>query len=169
MDRIYNVLFLCTGNSARSIMAEAVLNQIGSERFRAYSAGSHPANQVNPHTAALLRKHKHPVDNLRSKGWEEFSKPDAPEMDLIITVCDRAAGEVCPVWPGRPITAHWGFEDPAAFVGNEEATRAFFESTYRQITTRVRLLVNLPLRTLDRVAAQQKIRDIGAAPVSIST
>lgn len=160
-DRVYNVLFLCTGNSARSVMAEAILNEIGEDRFKAYSAGSHPTGQVNPFTVALLRRNRHALEDLRSKGWEAFGKPDAPQMDLVITVCDQAAGEVCPIWPGHPITAHWGFEDPAAFVGPEAQKRARFEDVYRQIMTRVRLLVNLPLRSLDRLAAQQKIREIG--------
>ncbi len=161
MERVYNVLFLCTGNSARSVMAEALLSQIGRDRFKAYSAGSHPAGTVNPFTVELLKRNGHATDHLRSKSWDEFERPDAPQMDLVITVCDSAAGEVCPVWPGHPITAHWGFEDPAAFHGPPDEKRAKFESVYREIVTRVRLLVSLPLRSLDRLAAEQKVREIG--------
>ena len=161
MERVYTVLFLCTGNSARSVMAESLLNQIGKDRFKAYSAGSHPAGTVNPFTVELLERNGHATDHLRSKSWDEFGRPGAPQMDLVITVCDSAAGETCPVWPGHPITAHWGFEDPAAFQGPPDEKRAKFEAVYRQIATRVRLLVSLPLRSLDRLAAEQKVREIG--------
>jgi arsenate reductase len=157
----YNVLFLCTGNSARSVMAEAILNKIGGGRFKAFSAGSHPAGKVNPYTLELLKKQGHPVDQLASKSWSVFEKPDAPRMDMIITVCDNAAGEVCPVWPGKPVTAHWGFEDPAAFVGPDEAKRAGFHDIYRQITTRVRLLVSLPVERLEHLALETELRSIG--------
>jgi arsenate reductase len=158
--RTYNVLFLCTGNSARSIMAEVILNKLGRHRFRAYSAGSHPAGQINPHTIEVLEHHGHPVEGLASKNWSVFAEPDAPRMDIIITVCDRAAGEVCPLWPGRPVAAHWGFEDPAAFVGSPAAVRDKFHEIYRQITTRVRLLLNLRLEQLDRLSLQTALGDI---------
>ena len=161
MSRVYNVLFLCTGNSARSVMAEAILNRIGRGRFKAYSAGSHPAGRVNPFTIELLQKNRHSVEGLRSKAWDEFAKSDAPAMDLVITVCDAAAGETCPIWPGHPITAHWGFEDPAAFEGTDAEKRAKFKEVYQQILTRARLLVNLPLTSLERRASERKVRAIG--------
>jgi arsenate reductase len=160
-EKIYNVLFLCTGNSARSVMAEAILNSIGRGHFKAYSAGSHPAGAVNPRTIELLKKRGHPIDKLSSKSWSVFEKPDSPRMDMIITVCDKAAGEVCPVWPGKPVTAHWGFEDPSAFLGSPEKTAAKFEEVYRQIMTRVRLLVNLRIDQLDHLALQTELRAIG--------
>jgi arsenate reductase len=160
-DRIYNVLFLCTGNSARSVMAESILNELGKGRFKAFSAGSHPAGQVNPYTIEQLKKQGHPVAHLSSKSWSVFEKPDAPRMDMIITVCDNAAGEVCPVWPGKPVTAHWGFEDPAAFDGPSEARRAKFHAIYLEIAARVRLLVNLPLERLDHLALQGQLRSVG--------
>jgi arsenate reductase len=160
-DKVYNVLFLCTGNSARSVMAECILNKLGAGRFRAFSAGSHPAGQVNPYTLEQLKKQGHPVDHLSSKSWSAFEKPDTPRMDMIITVCDNAAGEVCPVWPGKPITAHWGFEDPAAFEGPPEAKRAKFHAIYLEITARVRLLAGLPLQRLDHLALQGQLRAIG--------
>ena len=159
--RVHNVLFLCTGNSARSVMAEAILNEIGGGRFRAYSAGSLPTGVVNPYTIELLKKQGHPVDQLSSKSWSVFEKPGSPRMDLIITVCDNAAGEVCPVWPGRPVTAHWGFEDPAAFSGTHDAKAAKFNEIYRQIMTQVRLLVDLPIDRLDHAALEAELRSIG--------
>ncbi len=159
--RIYNVLFLCTGNSARSVMAESILNQIGGGRFKAFSAGSHPAGKVNPYTIELLKLKDHSVDGLASKSWSVFEKADAPRMDMIITVCDNAAGEICPIWPGRPMTAHWGFEDPAAFEGSHDAKTAKFNRIYIEIMARVRLLVNLPCDRLDRPALQSRLRDIG--------
>jgi arsenate reductase (thioredoxin) len=162
--KTYNVLFLCTGNSARSVMAEAILNNAGRGRFKAYSAGSHPTGTVNPFTVELLGKNGHPVDELTSKSWTVFEKPTAPRMDMIITVCDSAAGEVCPVWPGRPVTAHWGFEDPAAFDGPAESKRARFHDVYRQIATRVRLLVSLPVERLDHLALETQLRNIGKMP-----
>ena len=158
----YNVLFLCTGNSARSIMAEALLNDLGKGRFRAHSAGSHPSGRVNPVSLELLRSGRHPVEGLRSKSWDEFGTPDAPRMDFVITVCDRAAGEVCPVWPGQPVSAHWGFEDPAAFVGPDEEKRRRFLDVYQQIATRIRLFINLPLEKLDRLALVREVRALGA-------
>ena len=142
-------------------MAEAVLNRIGHGRFKAYSAGSHPTGKVNPFTIELLRSNGHAVDELRSKAWDEFSRSGAPAMDLVITVCDQAAGEVCPIWPGQPITAHWSFEDPAAFAGTEEEKRAKFGEVYRQILGRMHMLVRLPLTTRDRPAGEQQVRAIG--------
>jgi arsenate reductase len=147
--RPYNVLFLCTGNSARSVMAEAILNQRGRGRFRAFSAGSHPAGQVNPFTLDVLRKHGHATEGLRSKSWDEFAMPGAPTMDIVITVCDSAAGEVCPVWPGRPATAHWGFPDPAAFQGSDNDKRAFFAEVYGRIEKRLEAFAALNLDRLD--------------------
>jgi arsenate reductase len=160
----YNVLFLCTGNSARSIMAEAILNKIGGGRFKAYSAGSHPAGKVNPYTIELLEKQGHSTEGLSSKSWSIFEEPDALRMDMIITVCDNAAGEVCPMWPGRPVTAHWGFEDPAACMGSHAARSAKFNEIYRQILTRVRLMVSLPLESLDHLALETRLRSIGHTP-----
>jgi arsenate reductase len=163
--RVYNVLFLCTGNSARSVMAEVILNTLGKGRFKGYSAGSHPAGQVNPFTVELLRGNGHPVDELRSKSWDEFAAPGAPKMDFVITVCDNAAGEVCPVWPGQPVSAHWGFEDPAAFQGQDEEKRRLFRLIYQQIGSRIRLFLSLPVEKLDRLSLQQKVKDIGKAPL----
>ncbi len=163
--RAYNVLFLCTGNSARSVMAEVILNTLGEGRFKAYSAGSHPAGKVNPFTLDLLRGNGHAVGDLRSKSWDEFAAPGAPKMDFVITVCDNAAGEVCPIWPGQPVSAHWGFEDPAAFQGPDEEKRRLFRQIYQQIASRVRLFLSLPLEKLDRLSLQQKVKDIGKAPL----
>jgi arsenate reductase (thioredoxin) len=159
--RTYNVLFLCTANSARSVIAEAILNNLGRGRFNAFSAGSHPAGKVNPFTIDLLKANNHATENFRSKGWDEFAAPDAPRMDIVITVCDNAAGEVCPVWPGQPATAHWGFADPAAFKGSDEDKRARFLETYRQIATRIRLLLALPMDKLDHLALEIQVRQIG--------
>ena len=163
-ERVYKVLFLCTGNSARSVMAEALLNELGKGRFEAYSGGSHPAGQVNPLTIELLGKNRHPVGHLRSKNWDEFAQPSAPQMDFVITVCDKAAGEACPVWPGEPISAHWGFEDPVAFQGPEEEKRARFAKIYREIMACVRILASLPIERLDRLALQRQVRNIGMTP-----
>jgi arsenate reductase len=160
-QRIYNVLFLCTGNSARSIMAEAYLNATGGERFRAYSAGSHPTGKVNPFAIDLLQKNHISTEGARSKDWDEFAKRDAPPMDIIITVCDQAAGEQCPVWPGRPLTAHWGVEDPAAAQGTDEQKRAAFMKTFATLQKRVALLVNLRPEALDRLAMEEQLRSIG--------
>jgi protein-tyrosine-phosphatase len=155
------VLFLCTGNSARSIMAEALLNFYGMGRFRAHSAGSHPAGAVNPLTLDTLRIAKINTEGLRSKSWDEFSKPGAPKLDFVFTVCDNAAGEVCPVWPGQPITAHWGFPDPAAFEGSDTERRAFFQDIFRQIRTRIELFISLPIASLDRLSLQRKLDEMG--------
>lgn len=142
-------------------MAESILNKIGGGRFQAFSAGSHPTGKVNPFTTELLRKNGHPVDHLTSKSWTAFEGPTAPRMDMIITVCDNAAGEACPVWPGKPLTAHWGFEDPAGFEGPDDGKRAKFHEIYRQIMTRVRLLVSLPVERLDHLALETQLRAIG--------
>lgn len=162
-DKIYNVLFLCTGNSARSILAECILNREGMGRFKAYSAGSHPKGEVHPYALDLLRSQNYPVDELRSKGWEEFSEPDAPEMDFVFTVCDQAAAEVCPVWPGQPMTAHWGIPDPAAVEGTEAVKRAAFADAMRFLTNRISIFVNLPMDGLDSLALQKRLREIGQA------
>ena len=159
-SRIYNVLFLCTGNSARSIMAEALLNKAGAGRFRGYSAGSHPAGEVNPLTLDLLKRNNFPLDGLRSKSWDEFARPDAPAMDFVLTVCDQAAGEVCPLWPGQPMTAHWGVEDPVAAQGTEEERQKVFSSVFRTLHTRIGLLVSLPLEKLDKLLLQQELHSI---------
>jgi arsenate reductase (thioredoxin) len=159
--RTYNVLFLCTGNSARSILAEAVLNNLGQGRFRAYSAGSHPAGRVNPYALELLQKHRLPVDGLRSKSWDEFAQPGAPPLDFVFTVCDSAAGEVCPIWPGQPITAHWGVEDPAAVEGSDEAKRRAFLNAFQILGNRIRIFASLRLESLDRLALDAKLREIG--------
>lgn len=156
-SKIYNTLFLCTGNSARSIMAEALLNQLGNGRFKAYSAGSLPGARVHPLTLAVLESAKLPTDNLRSKSWDEFATPNAPQMDFVITLCDNAAGELCPVWPGQPITAHWGFEDPSAFQGSPEKNREHFDKIFRQIANRIKIFTSLPLTTLDRVAIKREL------------
>lgn len=158
--RVYNVLFLCTGNSARSIMAEAILNQIGGGRFRGYSAGSHPAGAVNPHTIELLERNRFRFDGLRSKSWDEFSQPGAPTMDFVLTVCDKAAGEVCPTWPGQPISAHWGVEDPAEVKGSNEVKQKAFSDAFMTLRTRVGLLVNLPIEKLDRLSLQAELQSI---------
>ena len=162
-ERTFNVLFLCTGNSARSILAEACLNSIGRSRFRAYSAGSHPTSKVNPFAIELLEKNTIPTQLLRSKAWDEFAKPGAPKMDIIITVCDQAAGEVCPVWPGQPITAHWGVEDPAVVAGDDNTRRAAFVKAFALLQKRIALLTNLPLESLDRMVAERQLRSIGKA------
>ena len=160
-DKTYNVLFICTGNSARSIMAEGLLNHLGQGRFRAYSAGSHPAGKVNAHALLTLERMRLPATGYRSKNWDEFAKPDAPEMDFVLTVCDKAAGEVCPVWPGQPMTAHWGVADPAAFAGTQAATERQFMDTALTLKRRIELMLALPLARLDTMAIRREIRDIG--------
>jgi arsenate reductase len=157
----YNVLFLCTGNSARSILAEAYLNNAPDNVFRAFSAGSYPKGQVHPLTIETLRHAGVSTENLRSKSWDEFAQPGSPKMDFIITVCDSAAGEVCPIWPGHPLSAHWSFPDPAAFEGPDDEKRAFFRAVLRQIRTRVDLLRNLPLAKLNRLAIKRELDGIG--------
>lgn len=160
-QKVYNVLFLCTGNSARSILAEAYMNAHGSGRFRAFSAGSHPGGKVNPYAIEILSSAKLPVADLRSKSWDEFAVPGAPHMDFVFTVCDNAAGEVCPIWPGQPMSAHWPFEDPAAFVGPEDATRRKFVEVFMQIRRRIDLFTSLPLRSLDKMALKRKLDELG--------
>jgi arsenate reductase len=157
----YNVLFLCTGNSARSIMAEAYLNKVGQGRFRAYSAGSHPGGLVNPFAVDVLTAADVSTEGARSKSWDEFAEPGAPQMDFIFTVCDNAAGEVCPIWPGHPTSAHWPFEDPAAFEGNKAETRIKFVEVFSQIRRRIDILTSLPIAKLDRLALKRKLDDIG--------
>ncbi|MGV7207589.1 arsenate reductase ArsC [Oxalobacteraceae bacterium A2-2] len=164
-DKVYNVLFLCTGNSARSIMAEALVTTMGKGRFRGYSAGSQPNGAVNPFAIEQVATTGYPVDGLRSKSWDEFGAPDAPQMDFIVTVCDNAAGETCPYWPGHPMSAHWGFEDPAAVTGTEEQKREAFHRIFRQIMARISIFVGLPLHMLDKNAIQHEIRAIGATAV----
>ncbi len=157
----YNVLFLCTGNSARSILAEAYLNSASRGGFVGYSAGSHPAGRVNPFALELLGKHRVSTAGLRSKNWDEFARPGAPRMDFVFTVCDNAAGEVCPVWPGQPVTAHWGIEDPAALHGTHEEARKAFLKAFNQLTARINFLLNLPIDKLDRMALKSKLDEIG--------
>lgn len=164
-DKTYNVLFLCTGNSARSIMAEALVTTLGKGRFRGFSAGSHPGGTVNPFAIEQVKSTGYPIENLRSKSWDEFAAPDAPQMDFIITVCDNAAGETCPYWPGHPLSAHWGFEDPAAAVGTDEEKRAVFNKVFRQIMARVNVFVNLPLHMLEKNAIKREMDAIGASQV----
>jgi arsenate reductase (thioredoxin) len=157
----YSVLFLCTGNSARSILAEAYLNSASRGEFVGYSAGSHPAGRVNPFALELLGKHRVSTAGLRSKNWDEFAMPGAPRMDFVFTVCDNAAGEVCPVWPGQPVTAHWGIEDPAAPHGTDEEARKAFLKAFSELTTRINFLLNLPIDKLDRMALKSKLDEIG--------
>lgn len=161
-DRVYNVLFLCTGNSARSILGEAILNHVGQGRFRAYSAGSTPKGAVHPMTLEALSKVGITTAGLRSKAWDEFAVPGAPKMDFIFTVCDNAAGETCPIWPGQPMTAHWGIEDPAAVDGPEFKQRAAFEDALRYLRNRIGAFINLPLTSIDRMALNSKLEGIGA-------
>ena len=160
-DRIYNVLFLCTGNSARSILAESILRKDGSGRFRTFSAGSQPKAEVNPVALRVLASLDYPTDGLRSKSWQEFAAPDAPVMDFVFTVCDSAAGENCPVWPGQPMTAHWGIEDPAAVEGANIQKEAAFVTAFRYMKNRIALFTSLPLGSIDRMALGTKLRDIG--------
>lgn len=159
MDRPYNVLFLCTGNSARSILAEALLNRMGQGRFKAYSAGSFPKGEVHPAALELLAKVGFATDGLRSKSWDEFAAPGAPDLDFIITVCDDAAGEVCPIWPGHPMTAHWGIEDPAKVEGPEQAEA--FQWALQYLSNRISLFLALPLESIEKMALKQRLRDIG--------
>lgn len=177
MDRPYNVLFLCTGNSARSIMGECLIERWGPGRFRGFSAGSQPRGEVHPLTLEILRKYNHPTDHLRSKDWAEFSQPDAPVMDFVITVCDKAAAEVCPVWPGQPLTAHWGIFDPAAVTGDRMTQLAAFQTAYRELENRIKIFTSLPLASLDRLKLQRELDRIGgmratpadAAPAAAAT
>jgi protein-tyrosine-phosphatase len=164
LDEVFNVLFLCTGNSCRSIMAEAIMNRAGRGRFRAFSAGSMPTGTVNPHAIALLKQMHHDTSELRSKSWEEFTRavnPDAPDLDFVFTVCDNAAGEVCPIWPGQPMTAHWGVPDPALAEGSDAQVAVVFADTYRMLNNRISLFMNLPMASLDRLALQKRLDEIG--------
>ncbi|WP_374652143.1 arsenate reductase ArsC [Dongia sp.] len=160
-EHVFNVLFLCTGNSARSILAESILNREGRGRFRAFSAGSQPRGAVHPFAIDLLKKMNHPVEQLRSKNWDEFAADGAPVMDFVFTVCDNAANEVCPVWPGQPMSAHWGLPDPAAAEGTEAERRFAFADAYRMLTNRIGIFVNLPLRALDKLSLQKRLSEIG--------
>ena len=160
-DPINNVLFLCTGNSARSLMAEAILNREGAGRFRAFSAGSQPSGAPHPQALALLNREHHDISALRSKSWDEFDGPDAPKMDFVFTVCDNAASEPCPFWPGHPVTAHWGLPDPAAATGNEAEIALAFADTYHMLRNRISLFVSLPHGSLDRLSLQKSLKDIG--------
>jgi protein-tyrosine-phosphatase len=165
-DRVYNVLFLCTGNSARSVLAESILNSplVGKGRFRAYSAGSHPAGKVNPFALELLKRNTLPTDDLRSKSWDEFAKSEAPHLDFIFTVCDNAAGEVCPVWPGQPMTAHWGIPDPAAVEGTDDDKRKAMSQASTLLTRRISLFASLPIAKLDQIALKRELDNIGKLP-----
>jgi protein-tyrosine-phosphatase len=160
-DRPYNVLFLCTGNSARSILAEAILNRIGKGKFVAYSAGSDPKGKVNPHAIALLKRLDFPTGDLRSKSWNEFSATSAPQLDFVFTVCDNAANELCPVWPGQPMTAHWGIPDPAAVEGDDSSVDFAFRDAYAVLQRRIELFANLPVQSLDRMSLKKRLDDIG--------
>ncbi|MGE0061639.1 MAG: arsenate reductase ArsC [Xanthobacteraceae bacterium] len=160
-DRIYNVLFLCTGNSARSVIAEAIMNREGGGHFRAFSAGSQPKGQVNPHTIALLRGLNYDTSQFRSKAWTEFAQPGAPQLDFVFTVCDNAAGEACPVWPGQPMTAHWGVPDPAEATGTDAEIAAAFMDAYRMLARRIELFLALPMQKLDRMTLQARLKAIG--------
>jgi arsenate reductase (thioredoxin) len=163
-DGAFNVLFLCTGNSARSIMAEGILNSIGKGKFNAFSAGSHPAGGVNPFALELLEKNRIPTKSFRSKDWSEFSKPGSPRMNFVFTVCDQTAGETCPVWPGQPMRAHWGISDPAAVEGTEDEKRKAFLKAYTELYKRISLFTCLPFETLSNLALKQKLDEIGRTP-----
>ena len=160
-DRTYSVLFLCTGNSARSIMAECAINRWGRGKFRGFSAGSHPKGAIHSMTLQVLKDLQYRTDGLRSKSWDEFAQPDSRRLDFVFTVCDQAAREACPFWPGQPMTAHWGVPDPAAFVGTEDATRQFFKRAYMELETRIKIFTSLRLELLDRFALERRVKEIG--------
>jgi arsenate reductase len=160
-DKQYNVLVLCTGNSARSILGEVLFNVLGKGRFIAHSAGSKPVGRVNPFALELLGQHGLSTEGLRSKSWDEFAAPGAPKIDFVFTVCDNAAGETCPIWPGKPFTAHWGIPDPAGVVGSDEAKRAAFKTAYNQLARRIQLFMSLPIESLDKLTLKEKLADIG--------
>lgn len=160
-DKVYNVLFLCTGNSARSILAEAILAREGIGRFKAFSAGSQPKGEVHPQALALLKKLNHSTGFARSKDWNEFAEPGAPEMDFVFTVCDNAANETCPVWPGQPVSAHWGVPDPAAATGNDAEIAFAFADTYRMLQQRISIFCSLPMASIDRLALKKRLDEIG--------
>ena len=168
-DRPYNVLFLCTGNSARSILAEALVNHLGNGKFRGFSAGSFPKGHVHPLAMELLQWMRLPTEELRSKSWDEFASEDAPSLDFIFTVCDNAAGEVCPIWPGKPMTAHWGIADPAAVHGSEAEKRAAFRKALVELEARIKLFVDLPIKSLDRLTLQRELQAIGHASAKKKT
>ncbi len=165
-DRLYNVLFLCTGNSARSILAEAILRTLGTGRFNAFSAGSQPKGEVHPFALELLQNLKLDASFARSKSWEEFARPGSPKMDFVFTVCDNAANESCPVWPGQPMTAHWGIPDPAAAEGTDAEKHLAFADAYRQLSNRISAFLALPLASIDRMSLQSRLREIGKLEVS---
>jgi arsenate reductase len=165
--KVFNVLFLCTGNSARSILAEAYLNSAGRGRFKAYSAGSKPGGRVNPFALELLERTRIDTAGLRSKSWDEFTRPDAPKMDFVLTVCDNAAAEPCPYWPGQPMTAHWGVPDPAAVEGTDEEKRRAFRQALSVLSARINLLINLPLDKLDHLATKRRLDDIGKTGLEV--
>ncbi len=160
-EKTYNVLFLCTGNSARSILAEAILDRLGKHRFNAFSAGSQPKGEPHPQALKLLESLKYDTSQFKSKSWDEFAKPDAPELDFVFTVCDNAANEVCPVWPGQPMNAHWGVPDPAAVEGSDAEIAAAFAETYRLMNNRITAFVNLPLQSIDRLSLAKRLEKIG--------
>lgn len=166
-ERVYNALFLCTGNSARSILAEAILEKEGQGRFKAYSAGSNPTGTVHPYSLDLLKTLGHPTEEMRSKNWDEFSRADAPQLDFVFTVCDNAAGETCPVWPGQPMSAHWGIPDPAAVTGSEAEKRAAFTEAYRMMFNRISLFLALPLDSIDKMSLQNRLTEIGAEKAEV--
>jgi protein-tyrosine-phosphatase len=163
VDHIFNVLFLCTGNSARSIMAEAIMNREGRGRFKSFSAGSHPRGEVHPFALDLLKKMNHPIDELRSKSWDRFAAAGTPVMDFVFTVCDNAAKEVCPVWPGHPVSAHWGLPNPAEAIGGGSEMSLAFADTYRMLSNRISIFISLPIASLDRLTLQQRLAEIGRA------
>ena len=163
-DRIYNVLFLCTGNSARSILAESLLNHWGRGKFRGFSAGSFPKGQVHPFAVDLLKRMNLPAENLRSKSWDEFAAAGAPAIDFVFTVCDNAAGEVCPIWPGKPMTAHWGVADPAAVEGTDMEKATAFRKAFKELETRIKHFTSLPISSLDSMTLQSRLREIGKTP-----
>ena len=167
-ERTYNVLFLCTGNSARSIMAECLLNRLGNKRFNAYSAGSMPNGEVHPMALQVLKRQNYIVDSLRSKSWDEFSGEDAPELNFVFTLCDNAKNEVCPVWPGQPMTAHWGLPDPAAFNGSETEQMVAFNEAMRMLTNRIDIFISLPMESLDRLTLQKRLDEIGKSQLETS-
>jgi arsenate reductase len=168
-DRPFNVLFLCTGNSARSVLAESILNKMGAGKFRAYSAGSQPKGEVHPQTLALLKSLGYGTRDLRSKSWSEFAAPGADPIDFIFTVCDNAAGETCPIWPGKPMTAHWGIPDPAVAQGSQAEIALAFKEAYRMLSRRIELFLALPLDKLDNMTVQSRLRDIGRIGESVPT
>jgi protein-tyrosine-phosphatase len=166
-ERVYNVLFLCTGNSARSILAESIINKLGKGKFRGFSAGSHPKGHVHPTALALLKQLDYPTDGLRSKNWDEFATPTSPHLDFVFTVCNNAAGEVCPYWPGQPMTAHWGIPDPAAVEGTDVEQSLAFREAFRSMETRIKLFLSLPLASIDRMRLKERLDAIGKNPPEV--